>query len=227
MGPASRRSCNLDRRDAGLTDRDGTFLGLIPVIWLLKKEPTMNLTRRTFLGRSAYGMGALALASLLKPDLLRGADTTAAGMVQPLHFPPKAKRVICLYMAGGPSHLETFDYKPKLAAHARPADARVVHQGAADRPAPGARARTASRRSTRSRSAARAARRFARSSRTSATVADELCIVRSMQDRGDQPRPGPHLHEHRHDHLRPAGDGLLARGTAWAARARTCPASSS
>ena len=37
-------------------------------------------------------------------------------MVNPLHFPPKAKRVIFLYQAGGPSHLETFDYKPKLAA---------------------------------------------------------------------------------------------------------------
>src|ERR1700737_755741 len=37
------------------------------------------------------------------------------GVVRPLHHPAKAKRVIYLYMAGGPSHLETFDYKPKLA----------------------------------------------------------------------------------------------------------------
>ena len=37
------------------------------------------------------------------------------GAINPLHFPPKAKRVIFLYQAGGPSHLETFDYKPKLA----------------------------------------------------------------------------------------------------------------
>ena len=36
-------------------------------------------------------------------------------MVNPLHHPPKAKRVIFLYQAGGPSHLETFDFKPKLA----------------------------------------------------------------------------------------------------------------
>src|SRR5439155_1174548 len=37
-----------------------------------------------------------------------------SGMIHPLHFAPKAKRVIHLYMAGGPSHLETFDYRPKL-----------------------------------------------------------------------------------------------------------------
>ena len=43
------------------------------------------------------------------------------GVVNPLHFAPKAKRVIFLYQAGGPSHLETFDYKPKLAEmHGKP-----------------------------------------------------------------------------------------------------------
>src|SRR5262249_9689218 len=43
------------------------------------------------------------------------------GVVRPLHFPPKAKRVIYLYMAGGPSHLETLDDKPKLAEmHGQP-----------------------------------------------------------------------------------------------------------
>src|SRR5207249_3867871 len=79
---------------------------------------------RAFLGRSGAGMGMLALASLLKPDLFgsggcMNAATTNAdrwdGVVHPLHLAPKAKRVIYLYMAGGPSHLETFDYKPKLA----------------------------------------------------------------------------------------------------------------
>ena len=40
---------------------------------------------------------------------------SAHGAINPLHYPPKAKRVIFLYQAGGPSHLETFDYKPKLA----------------------------------------------------------------------------------------------------------------
>ena len=76
-----------------------------------------SLTRRTFLGHSARGLGAIALSSLLSPALARGAVSDRwAGAVQPLHFAPKAKRVIWLTMAGGPSHLETFDHKPKLAA---------------------------------------------------------------------------------------------------------------
>ncbi|MBV8880418.1 MAG: DUF1501 domain-containing protein [Planctomycetaceae bacterium] len=68
------------------------------------------MTRRSFLGRASTGIGSMALASLLNPSLTRSDDS---GM-RPLHHAPKAKRVIHLYMAGGPSHLETFDYKPKL-----------------------------------------------------------------------------------------------------------------
>jgi hypothetical protein len=68
-------------------------------------------TRRTFLSRSGMGLGALAFSSLYA----RGQERVA-GVVQPLHFAPRAKRVIQLYQAGGPSHLELFDYKPKLAA---------------------------------------------------------------------------------------------------------------
>jgi len=80
-----------------------------------------RVSRRTFLSRSMAGLGSLALGSLLKPNLF-GLQTsepeTAAqwrGIVQPLHFPARANRIIFLTMAGGPSHLETFDYKPKLA----------------------------------------------------------------------------------------------------------------
>src|SRR5882724_6648166 len=79
--------------------------------------------RRTFLGQIGRGVGALALASLANPSLLRGAPTAPhyRGIVNPLHFAPKAKRIIWLTMAGGPSHLETFDYKPKLAEmHGQP-----------------------------------------------------------------------------------------------------------
>ncbi len=74
-------------------------------------DPLRQLTRRTFLGKSTRGLGALALSSLLNPAMLRAA---AQGVVHPLDFSPRAKRVIFLSMAGGPSHLETFDYKPKL-----------------------------------------------------------------------------------------------------------------
>src|SRR5499433_1531649 len=78
-----------------------------------------NVNRRTFLGRGAAGLGLVALNSLINPRLLAAAQAAANqsnGVVNPLDFPPKAKRVIFLYQAGGPSHLETFDYKPKLAA---------------------------------------------------------------------------------------------------------------
>jgi hypothetical protein len=76
-------------------------------------------SRRRFL---ASGLGAVAAPVLLgKPDLLAPTDPHWQGVVNPLHHPPRVKRVIHLYMAGGPSHLETFDYKPKLAdLHGQP-----------------------------------------------------------------------------------------------------------
>src|SRR5215510_5261587 len=76
-----------------------------------------GINRRTFLGRAAYGLGGMALASLLDPGILGGiarADERWRGIINPPHYPIKAKRIIHLCMAGGPSHLETFDYKPKL-----------------------------------------------------------------------------------------------------------------
>ncbi len=97
----------------------------------------ISQTRRAFLGRTTASIGGMALASLLGRDLLgrrlqaadsqsdSQADSAGAerwrGVVRPLHVPAKAKRIIHLYMAGGPSHLETFDYKPKLAQmHGKP-----------------------------------------------------------------------------------------------------------
>jgi len=81
-------------------------------------------TRRVFLGRASQGLGSVALASLMSPRLpvLGGAASDRwTGVVNPTHFPPKAKRVIWMSMAGGPSHLETWDHKPKLAEmHGKP-----------------------------------------------------------------------------------------------------------
>ena len=72
--------------------------------------------RRTFLKRSGIGLGHLALTKMLANDAAAaGADANASGRSDTPHHLPKAKRVIFLCMAGGPSHLETFDYKPKLA----------------------------------------------------------------------------------------------------------------
>lgn len=77
----------------------------------------MPLSRRTFLHRSAYGLGGIALVSLLEQAWLNRAAAAPAGwngVLTESHFPVRAKRVIHLCMAGGPSHLETFDWKPKL-----------------------------------------------------------------------------------------------------------------
>ena len=93
----------------------------------LQREITPALLhRRTFLGRAAAGVGTAALGSLI---LGRSSTAEAAaaggdrwpGAIRPLYHPARAKRVIWLSMAGGPSHLETFDYKPVLARqHGQP-----------------------------------------------------------------------------------------------------------
>lgn len=75
-----------------------------------------SLHRRTFLGQSAYGLGAIALGHLLGwPSLSRASDQSK-GVLGKLDYPQKAKRIIHLCMAGGASQHESFDYKPKLKA---------------------------------------------------------------------------------------------------------------
>lgn len=82
----------------------------------LRQLRAQQYTRRAFLGRAAQGVGGVALASLLNPFLSQAAvkQDKWAGVINPLHHAPKAKRVIWLTMAGGPSHLETWDPKPEL-----------------------------------------------------------------------------------------------------------------
>ncbi len=88
----------------------------------MRSQTSVNdWTRRTFLSKT--GLGSIALGSLLAGNGLYGNSTTSddrlpqsnRGILAHPHFPPRVKRVIHLCMAGGPSHLETFDYKPMLA----------------------------------------------------------------------------------------------------------------
>lgn len=96
----------------------------------------LHVTRREFFGRSASGIGMAALAGLLSRDGLAGtpeAPSTAAGAGKPAaqgrvgglaglpHFAPRAKHVIYLFQNGAPTHVDLFDWKPKLAEmHGKP-----------------------------------------------------------------------------------------------------------
>jgi hypothetical protein len=87
-----------------------------------------SIARRSFLQSTGLSLGSMALSTLLRNPTV-GSEATAStaastntdrsaawqGVIRPRHFPARAKRVIWLYMAGGMSHLDTFDYKPKLA----------------------------------------------------------------------------------------------------------------
>jgi hypothetical protein len=95
-------------------------------------DAALRLSRRHFLSRSSLGLGSAALASLLGEARADGPGSTAKGATDPpraagldidaesggvlraYHFAPKAKRVIFLFMSGGPSQLDLFDYKPLL-----------------------------------------------------------------------------------------------------------------
>jgi len=71
----------------------------------------LHLNRRSFLAKTAIGIGSLALGSLL--DACERGETETVNTLLP-HFAPKAKRVIYLFQSGAPSQLELFDWKPKL-----------------------------------------------------------------------------------------------------------------
>lgn len=73
-----------------------------------------SLSRRWFLRDCGLGLGAIAASQLLADDAVASATTDPLAVRQP-HFPGKVKNVIYLFMAGAPSHLELFDYKPQLA----------------------------------------------------------------------------------------------------------------
>lgn len=78
------------------------------------EEYTRLLTRRQLFGRAAAGIGTAALASILNPDLLAATTSGYHGALKAPHFSVKAKRVIYLFQSGAPSHIDLFDWKPKM-----------------------------------------------------------------------------------------------------------------
>ena len=80
-----------------------------------RQEYQLLQTRRQFFSRSAKGIGAAALASLLNPSLFAEEATPGPdGILKQFHHKPTAKRVIYLFMSGAPSQLDMYDYKPKM-----------------------------------------------------------------------------------------------------------------
>src|SRR5256885_6795421 len=95
---------------------------------MLILQETMNcshvnfaMNRREFFGRFAFGLGGAALFGLLNRDAFGAmpakSENPFKGILSGPHFPPKANRVIYLFMAGGPSQLDLFDHKPALNEH--------------------------------------------------------------------------------------------------------------
>ena len=93
-----------------------------PALELLDPAPTsalrqqqLAMNRRQLIGRGATGIGIAALASLLQGEGLIAADTSKPqGLAGLPHFAPRAKRVIFLFQNGAPTHIDLFDYKPRL-----------------------------------------------------------------------------------------------------------------
>ncbi len=120
----SRDTRGLDRRrehdpESGRNDHQtiGTPMSI-------QRDLDLHLTRRQLFGLTARGIGVAALGSLLGSNVLTASQSSPAarnaktgGLTSLPHFTPKAKRVIFLHQSGGPSQLETFDYKPALAKY--------------------------------------------------------------------------------------------------------------
>ena len=85
---------------------------------MLHRNPLPPLSRRDALHRIGAGFGTLGLASVMG-NVADGAHTATSPLAPKApHFAPKAKHVIQLFMPGGPSQVDTFDYKPMIAKYA-------------------------------------------------------------------------------------------------------------
>lgn len=148
------------------------------------------LTRRSFLSASIQGIGTVALSTLLARDLKAAPNPVGALPGLP-HFAPKAKRIICLWQGGGPSHVDLFDHKPtleKLAGQDIPASVRgdtrlsTMSSGYSKWPiVPNI----------------KPFQKYGQSGRTLSTmlphigsIADEICVVRSLNTEAVNHAPG-------------------------------------
>lgn len=128
------------------------------------------ISRRDFLARTSHGFGAMALWHLLANDGL-------AGTLQP-HFTPRAKSVIFIFMMGGPSHVDLFDPKPKMAAlHRQPMPTSLVQ---AKKSATGGVLETVLASPRKFLLAGQCGMELSELLPHTATVADDICLIRSL-----------------------------------------------
>jgi hypothetical protein len=144
-----------------------------------------SLSRRAFLQQTAGGMGMMALASLLNSGRVLGQPAPVQlprwqGVVNPPHVQPKVKRMIWLYMAGGPSHLETFDYKPELARRNGQPMPESITRGQPIAQLQGAALRCLGPQHA-FRKCGQSGQEISEVFPHLATVADEMCIIRSLK----------------------------------------------
>ena len=174
----------------------------------------MPLRHGLRLARPRRPAGVAGAGSARRPP-----PSVAAGPKKP-HFPAKAKRVILLFMNGGPSHVDTFDPKP--------AAGQVRRQGACRRPdQPHRHGKLMPLAVHVPASTARAASRSASCSRTSPECIDDICVIRSMHADVPNHEPSLLLMNCGERQLDPAQPGLVGDLRPGHARTRTCPASSS
>src|SRR5438067_647218 len=144
----------------------------------LPRPENLFLTRRELLRRSGLGFGLLGLAGVLAAEGSLVAGPAAAGAGNPLapkqpHFRPRAKRVVHLFMNGGPSQVDTFDPKPALDKyHGKPL---TVPNLRTERKTAGA-LRSPFKFARYGKSGVEVSELFARTARH----ADDLCVIRSM-----------------------------------------------
>jgi hypothetical protein len=150
-----------------------------PVSASLRAAQARLLSRRWFLQDCGVGMAGLALSSLLARDAAAKSAPPNPLAVRPPHFAPKAKRVIYMFMAGAPSHLELFDHKPELArrdGQLPPAELLKDYRAAFIKPNSallGPKYTFAKH--------GQAGTEFSELIPQIASIADDLCVIRSMQ----------------------------------------------
>ena len=184
--------------------------------------------RRDFLSRSAFGIGALALAHLLRQDGLLAEVPAKPGENLPLdlrprppHYAPKATAMISLFMHGGPSHVDLFDPKPELTKHSGQeykGDVQYSFVNRASKKLFGSPWRFAKR--------GKCGTEVSELLPHTAGVVDDICVIRSMHT-------GFNGHEVSIRYFHGGIQGVTGRptmgagsSTASAARRRTCPRTS-